>query len=235
MNAQHVGLRLVWSRLIMLVVAAIGMMALAGCGSVEATSTPIAVAPTTTSTSAQGIVPEAQTTYVPPTALVGTPRPGAVATLTAAPKLKTGTLTILNADGQEVNIHVEVADTELAREIGLMHRTTMDVDAGMLFDFGGDSTGGFWMQNTLLPLSIAFIAGDGTILNIEDMQPLDTNTTGAAGTYQFALEANQGWYRARNIVPGGKVLLPVVLDSAEAPPLPGMPSCPATERAGVSE
>jgi uncharacterized membrane protein (UPF0127 family) len=149
-----------------------------------------------------------------------------VATLTAAPRLKTGVLTILNAEGVGVNIHVEIADTPSSREVGLMHRTSMPPDEGMLFDFGGESTGGFWMQNTLLPLSIAFIAQDGTILNIEDMQPLDTNITAAAGTYHYALETNQGFFRAHDILPGGKVLLPVVPDPAGGwPAPPGMPDC----------
>lgn len=230
MNTQHPAQRSLKS-LFTLAAASLAVLILSACGAVEPTATPIAPP---TSTTSQGSTPEAQTTYVPPTALVGTPRPGAVATLTAAPALKTGTLTILNADGQEVNIHVEIADDEMSREVGLMHRTSMDTDAGMIFDFGGESTGGFWMQNTLLPLSIAFITADGTILNIEDMQPLDTNITEAAGTYNYALETNQGWFRARNIVPGGKVLLPVAQDNASAPPLPGMPSCPDTS-AGATD
>ncbi len=211
-----------------LALAGLSLLTLSACGSIEATSTPVAQPTSTPITTEQSALPDAQTTWVPPTALVGTPRPGAVATLTAAPALKTGTLTILNADGQEVNIHVEIADTESSREVGLMHRTTMDPDAGMIFDFGGETSGGFWMQNTLLPLSIAFITADGTILNIEDMQPPDTNITAAAGTYSYALETNQGWFRARNILPGGKALLPVALDTAGLPPLPNMPSCPDT-------
>lgn len=216
------------------------LLALSACGSVEPTATPIA-APATSTPSAESTLPSEptattntrpplgnpQSQYVPPTALVGTPRPGAVATLTAAPRLNTGTLTIINANGFDVNIHVEIADTQPSRELGLMHRTDMGVDEGMIFDFGGETTGGFWMQNTLLPLSIAFITADGTIINIEDMQPLDTNITAAAGTYSYALETNQGWFRANNILPGGKVLLPVALDSANNYPIPGMPACPA--------
>ncbi len=141
--------------------------------------------------------------------------------------MKAGTLTIINADGQDVNMHVEIADAEPSRELGLMFRTSMAPDEGMLFDFGGPSTGGFWMQNTLLPLSIAFIEQNGNILNIEDMQPLDTSITNAAGTYYYALEANQGFFKANNILTGGKALLPVVLDSADGSGLviPGMPDC----------
>lgn len=207
-----------------------------GCGTGEAlptaipvpqAATPTGAAQAATTAPAATVAPDG--TWVPPTALVGTPRPGAVATLTAAPALKTGNLSLINANGFEVVIHVEIADTQQARQLGLMHRTQMDPDAGMLFDFGGPATGGFWMQNTLLPLSIAFIAEDGTILNIEDMAPLDLNTTEPAGTYFYALEANQGYFQANNIVPGSKVLLPVKLDGAggSAASIPGMPVCAA--------
>ena len=208
-----------------LVGLAIVLFALAACydhsGFVATPPAPTPTIPT---------IADPQSTWAPPTALAGTPIPGAEATLTAAPRLKTGTLTIVNADGEDVNIHVEIADSQETRELGLMFRTSMAPDEGMLFDFGGESTGGFWMANTLLPLSIAFIAQDGTILNIEDMQPLDTNITAAAGPYYYALEANQGYFRTHNILPGGKALLPVVLDSAggAGPAIPGMPDCTYT-------
>ena len=206
MNTRHLQNRLATLRNpLTLALAGLSLLTLSACGSVEPTTTPITQP---TSTASQAAIPRAQTTWVPPTALVGTPRPGAVATLTAAPALKTGTLTILNADGQEVNIHVEIADTEPSREIGLMHRTTMDPEAGMIFDFGGETSGGFWMQNTLLPLSIAFIAADGTIVSISDMQPLDTNITEAGGTYSYALETNQGWSRPTISSPAARCSFP---------------------------
>ena len=104
---------------------------------------------------------------------------------------------------------VEIADTEPSRELGLMFRNSMPPDAGMIFDFKGETTSGFWMQNTILPLSIAFFGQDGSIVSIADMQPLDTNTMSAAGPYYYALEANQGFFRAHNINPGDKASLPV--------------------------
>jgi hypothetical protein len=152
---------------------------------------------------------------------VGTPRPGAEATLTAAPPLRTAPLTIINSKGEEVRITVEIADTPQAREVGLMHRSSMPPDHGMLFDFGEDTTSGFWMQNTILPLSIAFIKADGTILNIADMQPLDIDTTAAAGPYRYALETNQGFFTAHSIVAGNRVILP----GAQSAVIPGMPNC----------
>jgi uncharacterized protein len=157
--------------------------------------------------------PLSLTPWVPPTALAGTPIPGAIATLTAAPRLPTGTLTILNAFGEKVQVHVEIAGTEPSRELGLMFRDQMAPDAGMLFDFGVETTSGFWMQNTILPLSIAFIKADGTIINVADMQPLDTTIIPAAGAYTYALEANQGFFKVNNIVTGSKALLPIVPDN----------------------
>ena len=88
----------------------------------------------------------------------------------------------------------------------------MPTDAGMLFDFGVETTSGFWMKNTILPLSVAFIKADGTIINLADMQPLDTTIIPAAGAYNYALEANQGFFKEHNIVTGSKALLPIVPD-----------------------
>lgn len=161
-------------------------------------------APATTSTS-----PTSNEPWVPPTALVGTPIPGAVATLTAAPVLKTGTVTITNSDGEEVVVNVEIADTIESRQLGLMFRSSMPPDAGMLFDFQGDTLSGFWMANTILPLSIAFIQADGTIIDTLDMQPLDTSGVDPSGMYRYALEVNQGFFRAHNINPGDKMSVPV--------------------------
>ncbi|HKP53907.1 MAG TPA: DUF192 domain-containing protein [Chloroflexia bacterium] len=193
--------------------------------------------PTGTSAEAQAatIVPTqsaptaSPTIWIPPTALVGTPIPGAQATLTAAPQLQTGVLTITNKKGEKVNMTVEIADTEASRSLGLMHRSYMDPDAGMLFVWPEEIQGGFWMFNTILPLSIAFISADGTILNIQDMQPLDTNTVGPASAYRYALETNQGFFRAHEITEGDKVTLP----GDQAAVIPGMPNCCCPESAAL--
>lgn len=183
----------------------------------QATSVPTAGQPLPTPQQAAATATE----WVPPTALVGTPRPGAEATLTAAPHLRTGLLTITNKQGEMVNMSVEIADTDASRELGLMHRAQMDPNAGMLFTWTEDVDGGFWMYNTILPLSIAFISADGTILNVADMQALDTNTTRPAGSYRYALETNQGFFRAHNIVAGDKVIVP----DKQSIIIPGLPSC----------
>jgi uncharacterized membrane protein (UPF0127 family) len=164
---------------------------------------------------------QAATPWVPPTALAGTPIPGAEATLTAAPVLKRTTLTITNIRGEQVNMTVEVADTEASRELGLMFRPSMPPDEGMLFVFEGDTTSPFWMANTILPLSIAFIDESGKILDIHDMQPLDRNTTNASAPYHYALETNQGFFRVHDIAVGNQV----TIRSAESVVIPGMPEC----------
>lgn len=198
------------------------ILTLCGCGAAspapQATGTPVAAHTATAAFTAQPTASQ----WVPPTALVGTPLPGAVETLTSTPRLKTATLTIENRDRERIEMQVEVADTPEARQLGLMFRSEMAPNAGMLFDFGEDTTGGFWMQNTILPLSIAFILADGTILDIKDMQPLDTSTVGPDGAYRYALETNQGFFEARNISVGDKVTFASTQSMAV---LPGMPAC----------
>ncbi len=204
-----------------------------GCGTETTTQQPISVGPpaSTSVAPAPAVSAEPASTWVPPTALAGTPIPGAEATLTAAPRLKTGTLTITNSRGEQVAMTVEIADTPDTRQLGLMFRPSMPADAGMLFDFGEDTNGGFWMQNTILPLSIAFIAADGKIVDIKDMQPLDTTTVNSSGPYRYALEANQGFFRAHSIAPGDQVTLPGTQSAAV---VPGMPACPGGTAHGAS-
>jgi uncharacterized membrane protein (UPF0127 family) len=130
-------------------------------------------------------------------------------------------LSITNTRGEKIDMMVEVVDTDATRQLGLMHRSYMDPYAGMLFAWEQDSSGGFWMENTILPLSIAFISADGTIIYIADMQPLDTSTVGPPGPYRYALETNQGFFDANDIEVGNKVTLPGV----QSVVIPGMPSC----------
>jgi uncharacterized membrane protein (UPF0127 family) len=201
--------------------AALSAVALYGCG-VAPEVTPTAV-PASTSTSAPAQQPATPdpTPWAPPTALAGTPIPGAEATLTAAPQLRREMITIANTRGEKITMQVEIADTEPSRELGLMFRPAMDPYAGMLFDFGADTTGGFWMANTILPLSIAFIKADGSIIDIQDMKPLDRTGISAAGPYRYALEANQGFFSVNAIEVGNKVTLP----GQGSVFLPGMPGC----------
>jgi uncharacterized membrane protein (UPF0127 family) len=102
-------------------------------------------------------------------------------------------------------IEAEVADTDTTRAIGLMARQSMAEQRGMLFVFERAGKQCFWMQNTLLPLSIAFIADDGAIVNIADMKPMTTDSHCSAKPVRFALEMNQGWFARRGIGAGFKL------------------------------
>lgn len=99
-------------------------------------------------------------------------------------------------------IQAEVADTPKAREVGLMNRTNMPTNSGMLFIFDKKAGHCFWMQNTKIPLAIAFIADDGKIINIEEMLAQTTNNHCPHQPIRFALEMNKQWFSERAITPG---------------------------------
>ena len=99
-------------------------------------------------------------------------------------------------------IQAELADTPKAREIGLMNRTSMPTNSGMLFIFEQKAGHCFWMNNTKIPLSIAFISDDGKIVNIEEMQAETTNNHCPKAAVRYALEMNKQWFSERVIVPG---------------------------------
>lgn len=102
-------------------------------------------------------------------------------------------------------ISAEVAHTQEERAIGLMHRTSMPTNHGMLFVFEQPAVHCFWMKNTLLPLSIAFLADDGSIVNIADMQPQNETSHCPAKPVRLALEMNQGWFAKRGLKPGSRI------------------------------
>jgi len=102
-------------------------------------------------------------------------------------------------------LQVEVASTPQQREIGLMGRTRLENDTGMLFVFEQKATHCFWMKNTLIPLSIAFLADDGTIVDIQDMQPQSLDFHCPRGPVRYALEVAQGGFRSKGIQPGMRV------------------------------
>lgn len=104
------------------------------------------------------------------------------------------------------DISAEVADTPASRSQGLMHRKQLCAECGMLFVFEQASNYAFWMKNTLLPLSIAFIGADGSIINIEEMRPNTTDLHNAHGMALYALEMNSGWFADNGIKPRDKVL-----------------------------
>ncbi len=102
-------------------------------------------------------------------------------------------------------IQAELAQSAEQRGIGLMHRPKMGANEGMLFVFESATQQCFWMKNTLLPLSIAFLDDDGTIVNIEDMAPQTLNGHCSKKPVRFALEMNQGWFAKRAIKAGSRV------------------------------
>jgi len=117
-----------------------------------------------------------------------------------AAELPTRTLTISGTV-----LTVEVAATPQARERGLMDRFSLRPDQGMLFIFESPQPLAFWMKNTYIPLSIAFVDASGRILNIEDMRPQDESTHWSKGPALYAIEMRKGWFAAKGIVPGDRV------------------------------
>lgn len=102
-------------------------------------------------------------------------------------------------------IQAEVAQTPRQQAIGMMHRQTMGINEGMLFIYDSLQVRCFWMHNTLLPLTIAFIADDGSIVNLKDMAPKTETSHCSAGPVRYALEMNQGWFDKRGLKSGFKL------------------------------
>jgi uncharacterized membrane protein (UPF0127 family) len=115
---------------------------------------------------------------------------------------------LTGADGRSREVKVELAASAADRGRGLMQRASMPEDAGMLFVFPADTDGPFWMKDTLIPLSIAFIALDGTIVSIKDMQPQTEDLHSPGARYRYALEVNQGYFARAGVKVGDKVALP---------------------------
>ncbi|NWQ42766.1 DUF192 domain-containing protein [Bacillus sp. EB106-08-02-XG196] len=109
-----------------------------------------------------------------------------------------------------INITAQVADTPKKRDKGLMFVEKIPENEGMLFVFSGETYGGFWMKNTLIPLSIAFLDSNGKILKILDMVPCKEElcpTYDPEITYHYALEVNLGWFEKNQIKEGDFVKL----------------------------
>ncbi len=127
----------------------------------------------------------------------------------AAPELPRGVVTLVHGD-RRVTLTVEVADTVETRARGLMYRTHLPEYAGMLFIFEAPARLAFWMKNTRIPLSIAFIDPRWRIVDIQDMDPPPPG--GGVPVYlsrqeaQYALEVNQGFFRRHGIGVGAQVV-----------------------------
>jgi len=102
-------------------------------------------------------------------------------------------------------IDAQVARTAQQRATGLMWRRDMPQHEGMLFVFEQPSVQCFWMQNTPSPLTAAFLADDGTIVNLADMQPLSTQSHCSSRPVRFVLEMNQGWFEKKGLRAGARL------------------------------
>lgn len=141
----------------------------------------------------------------------------AVATLTA-----TGALAQLATEGMPqldlqrtqigagmYRIDAQVAATPEQRQIGLMYRKQMPQHEGMLFVFERPAVQCFWMKNTLIPLTAAFVADDGSIVNLADMKPLDETSHCSTKPVRFVLEMNKGWFGQHHLAAGSRLRGPV--------------------------
>jgi uncharacterized membrane protein (UPF0127 family) len=121
-----------------------------------------------------------------------------------------GSRVVIATSTGDVAVQVEVADDEDERARGLMGRTELEEDAGMVFLFPEDSRGPFWMKDTLIPLSIAFYDSDGRIVRILDMEPCREDPCplyDPEAAYRGALEVNQGAFDGWNVREGDRVRL----------------------------
>jgi uncharacterized protein len=116
----------------------------------------------------------------------------------------------LNLKRVKISAGMHQIDTQLAmnpeeRQIGLMNRPSMPNHEGMLFVFDDAGVQCFWMKNTLLPLTAAFVADDGSIINMEDMKPQTLESHCSKKPVRYVLEMNQGWFAKRGIKAGFKL------------------------------
>lgn len=102
-------------------------------------------------------------------------------------------------------IKAELAVTPEQQAVGMMMRTEMGTNEGMLFVNRDSTRRCFWMRNTLLPLSIAFITDDGTIVNIAEMQPRSDESHCSTAPVRYALEMNKGWFAKRGLAAGTRI------------------------------
>jgi uncharacterized membrane protein (UPF0127 family) len=131
---------------------------------------------------------------------------GAALTVSAFAKGPQPKLPVITLDVAGISVEAEVADTEETRATGMMFRTTMGENEGMLFVMNEVGSVSFWMKNTLIPLSIAYINQSGIILEIHEMEPENEDFVASRfSTIAHALEMPGGWFRRQGIKPGAKI------------------------------
>ena len=115
----------------------------------------------------------------------------------------------IEREGIEVAlVRAEIARTPEERNKGLMYRKSLPEGEGMFFIFERDDILSFWMKNTSVPLSIAFIAYDGKIIDIKDMYPHDETSVRSSRSARYALEVPQGWFSRMGVQSGDVVKIP---------------------------
>lgn len=171
---------------LLLVVVACGSAEPEGASSGERTGTP---APRTVSAEAANLPDRISTGEIP------------------QPELPTRPV-VIRGSGEEVRVEAEIAADDPARTRGLMAREELGENEGMLFVFDGEQSLNFIMDNTLLPLSIAYIDSEGRIVDIQRMQPLSEESYPSAEPAQYALEVNQDFYAEHGIEVGDEVDIP---------------------------
>ena len=118
------------------------------------------------------------------------------------------TIAVANNAGGRAELTVELAATAAERSRGLMFREELAEDRGMLFVYDRDTQAGFWMKDTSIPLSIAFIGEGGAILDVQEMEPFSEELHRPLQPYRFALEVNQGWFGRNGVGTGDRVEIP---------------------------
>ncbi len=132
----------------------------------------------------------------------------AASSIQSFPGTRTCGIAIVNRAGIPVTLRVEIADTEQLRMNGLMYRRALDANEGMLFVFEKEQMLRFWMKNTSIPLSIAYVDRNGIIIDILDMKPFDTTMTyPSSHRALYAIEVNRGWFGNNKITTGCKLIL----------------------------
>ncbi len=141
---------------------------------------------------------------VPTATVAASPMPAATPTLQPP---EGAYARILTSDGRTVYVRLEVADTAQERSVGLSKRSSLPADSGMVFLYQADHQGAFWMKDTWIPLSIAFIASDGRIVEIQDMEANTENVHIPKQSYRNALEVNRGFFENNGVKAGDRVEL----------------------------
>jgi uncharacterized membrane protein (UPF0127 family) len=152
---------------------------------------------------AESAATEPDTSTTTTTVVGETPSPSPTSTVTFEPAK-----VLIDTGDDSVLIDAEKAETPEQHSLGLMNRTSLPEDSGMVFLFFEEHTGGFWMKNTLIPLSIAFFDEKGKILRILDMEPCTEDPCAIydPGTsYYGALEVNQGAFDTWNVSEGDRI------------------------------